>query len=101
MKFFDKTLDEIHEIISEINDELSNCLPQKEQDWFIGVTFEFNAWAGMVKFMDECLLSTENDERKYYDDIDEYEDLRDAIKRCIKEQIDYYSQFKSVCDVEN
>lgn len=51
--------------------------------------------------MDECLLSTENDERKYYDDIDEYEDLKDAIKRCIKEQIDYYSQFKSVCNVEN
>lgn len=44
MKFFDKTLDEIHEIISEANDELSNCLPQKEQDWFVGVTFEFNAW---------------------------------------------------------
>lgn len=101
MKFFDKTLDEIYEIISEVNDELSYCLPQKERDWFIGITFEFNGWVGMVKFMDECLLSTETQVLIYYDDIDEYEDLRDAIKRCIKEQIDYYSQFKSVCDVEN
>lgn len=101
MKFFDKTLDEIYEIISEINDELSACLPQKEHDWFIGVTFEFNGWVGMAKFMDECLLSSQDEERIYYDDIDEYEDLKDAIKRRIKEQIDYYSQFKSVCDVEN
>lgn len=45
MKFFDKTLDEIYEII--------------------------------------------------------YEDLKFAMKRAIKERIDYYSQFKSVCDVKN
>lgn len=56
--------------------------------------------AGKVKFMNECLLNTEKQGRVYYDDIDEYEDLKDVIKRCIKEQIDYYSQFKLVCNHE-
>lgn len=93
-KYFDKTLDEVLEIISDINEELQLCLI-KPDDWFVGLSCEFNEWWAVIKFQDIELFNTEMDEREYLgDDIDDYEDLRDCIKRILSEKFSYYSQFK-------
>jgi len=93
-KYFDKTLEEIREIISDLNEELQACLV-KEDPFFIGLTCEFNEWWAVIKFQDIELFSTEYDEREYLgEEVDDYEDLRDCIKRILSEKFAYYSQFK-------
>ncbi len=92
-KHFDKTLDEILEIISDINEELQNCLIE-EDPFFTGLSCEFNEWWAAIKFQDIELFNTEMDEREYLEDIDDYEDLKDCIKRILSEKFSYYSQFK-------
>jgi hypothetical protein len=94
IKHFDKTLDEILEIISDINEELQNCLIE-EDPFFVGLTCEFNEWWATIKFQDVMLFHTENDEREYLgEEIDNYEDLKDCIKRILSEKFSYYAQFK-------
>jgi len=94
IKYFDKTLDEILEIISDINEELQTWLITPD-DWFLGLSCEFNEWWASIKFQDVELFNTEVDERKYLgEEIDDYEDLKDCIKRVLKEKFAYYSQFK-------
>lgn len=93
-RYFDKTLEEILEIISDLNEELQACLI-KEDPFFTGLSCEFNEWWAVIKFQDIELFSTENDEREYLgEEIDDYEDLKDCIKRILSEKFAYYSQFK-------
>lgn len=94
IKHFDKTLDEILEIITDLNEELQKCLV-KEDHWFSGLTCEFNEWWACIKFQDIELLNTENDEREYLgEELDECEDLKDCIKRLLTDKFAYYSHFK-------
>jgi hypothetical protein len=99
-KYFDKTLDEILEIISDINEELQACLINQD-DWFVGVSCEFCEWWASIKFQNIELFTTETDEREYLEETDDYEDLRDCIKRVIAEKRAYYLQFKFKQDDTN
>lgn len=93
-KHFDKTLQEIADIISELNDELCSSLPEKEQQWWTGLSCEFNEWWASIKFQDIELFNSEADEREYLEDVDDYEDLRDCIKRVLLEKLSLYSLYK-------
>ena len=93
-KHFDKTLQEIADIISELNDELCSCLPEHEQHWWTGLSCEFNDWWASIKFQDIELFNTEADEREYLSETDDYENLKDCIKRILLEKFAQYSQYK-------
>lgn len=93
-KHFDKTLQEICDILQELNEQLASCLPEKEQYWWTGLSCEFNEWWASIKFEDIELFNTENDEREYLEEIDDYEDLKDAIKRVLLDKLSRYSIYK-------
>lgn len=94
-KYFDKSLQEIHDIISELNEQLCDCLPEKEQAWWTGLSCEFNEWGACIKFQDVELFSTENDEREYLgEELDDYEDLKDCIQRVLLKKFAQYSLYK-------
>ena len=93
-KHFDKTLQEIADIISELNDELCSCLPEHEQHWWTGLSCEFNDWWASIKFQDMEIFNTEADEREYLAGTDDFEDLKDCIKRILLEKFAQYSQYK-------
>lgn len=93
-KHFDKTLQEIADIISELNDELIECLPEKEQAWWTGLSCEFNEWWAAIKFQDLHLFDTENSEQQFFEETNEYEDLKDYIKRVLLEKLSLYSFYK-------
>ena len=82
VKFFDKTLDEIHEIISDLNELL---IP--EDAFGIGVTFEVADYWCAIRFREQELFNTEDDKREYLgEEINDYEDLKDCIKRVLIEE---------------
>jgi hypothetical protein len=89
MKFFDKTLDEIYDIVSEINEQLG-----RDRDWFEGLEFSFNEWAGYFSFKDMVLFSTENNQQQWIDELDEYEDLRVTLRRELIDLFDEYKKFE-------
>lgn len=94
-KHFDKTLQEICDILEELNEQLMECLPEKEQAWWSGLSCEFNEWWAVIKFQDVELFTTENDSREYLgEEIDDYEDLKDCIKRVLVEKFAQYSLYK-------
>lgn len=93
-KHFDKTLQEIADIIEELNAQLCSCLPEKEQEWWSGLSCEFNEWWACIKFQDIELFNTESDEREYLEDVDDYEDLKDCIQRVLLEKFAQYSMYK-------
>ena len=81
MKFFEKTLDEIVEIITKINDEL---WPDGGQE-LMGLSFEFNDWVGIFKFNEMDLINSENDEEWHFsEELNEYEDIEITLRRLIK-----------------
>ena len=92
-KHFNKTLQEISDILEELNEQLCSCLPEKEQAWWSGLSCEFNEWWACIKFQDTELFSTEADEREYIEEIDDYEDLKDCIKRVLLERFAQYSMY--------
>lgn len=93
MKFFDKTLDEIYDIVSEINDIIFNQTCKEPDFPTHQVTFTFSDWAGMFSFNDDDLFSTEDEPRIYLgEEIDDYEDVKLTLIRTINERIDKYKQ---------
>lgn len=94
VRYFGKTLLEIHDILMDLNEELQECLPEKERYWWNGLTCEFNEWWAEIKFQDVPLFSTECDERDYIEETDGYEDLKDCIKRVLSEKFAQYSMYK-------
>lgn len=95
-KHFDKSLQEICDILEELNEELLESIGMDENsNWFTGLTCEFNEWWACIKFEDMIVLDTENDEREYLgEDIDDYEDLKDCIQRVLLEKFARYSLYK-------
>lgn len=93
-KYFDKSLQEIHDIISELDEQLCACLPEKEQAWWTGLSCEFNEWWASIKFQDVELFNTEVDEREYIEESDDYEDLKECIQRVLLEKFKQYSLYK-------
>lgn len=93
-KHFDKTLQEICDILEELNEQLMECLPEKEQAWWSGLSCEFNEWWACIKFQDIELFSTEADEREYIEEGDTYEDLKNCIQRVLLEKFAQYSMYK-------
>lgn len=82
VKFFDKTLDELYEVICRIND----LLIEEEGGFDTPVTFQVGDYWCEIQFQNTPLFNTECDERIYLgEDIDEYEDVEDCIKRLLKE----------------
>lgn len=83
VKFFNKTLDEIYDIIFDLNELL---IPENSFD--VGVTFEVADYWCSIKFREQELFNTENDKREYLgEEIDDYEDLKDCIKRILTERL--------------
>lgn len=97
-KHFDKTLQEICDIIEELNEQLCSCLPEKEQALWSGLSCEFNEWWASIKFQDVELFNTEVDEREYIEEIDDYEDLKDCIQRVLLEKFAQYSMYQFKAD---
>lgn len=97
-KHFDKSLQEICDILADLNEQLYSCLSEKEQDWWTGLSCEFNEWWACIKFQDIDLFSTEADERVYLEDVDDYEDLKDCIQRVLLEKFAQYSLYKFKAD---
>jgi len=94
-KHFDKTLQEICDILAELNEELHECISKdKDSDWFTGFTCEFNEWWACIKFETLLVLDSEVEERGYDEYKDEYEDLKDCVKRIFLERINRYSLYK-------
>lgn len=93
-KHFNKTLQEIHDIISELNEQLCSCLPEKEQGFWSGLSCEFSEWWASIKFQDIELFNTEMDERQYIEESDNYEDLKECIQRVLLEKFAQYSLYK-------
>lgn len=82
VKFFDKTLDELYDIIYRINE----ILVEEEGSLDTPMTFQVGDYWCAIIFQNEVLFSTERDERIYLgEDIDDYEDVEDCIKRLLKE----------------
>lgn len=93
-KHFDKTLQEICDILEELNEQLCSCLPEKEQSWWSGLSCEFNEWWASIKFQDIELFTTENNEQEFFEETNEYEDLKDYIQRVLLEKFAQYSMYK-------
>ena len=93
-KYFDKTLDEIANILAELNEQLGSCLPEKEQTFWTGLSCEFNKWWASIKFQNIELFNSECDKREYLEDVDDYEELKDCIQRVLLEKFAQYSMYK-------
>lgn len=93
-KHFDKTLQEIHDIIEELNEQLCSCVHEHEQFFWTGLSCEFNEWWASIKFQDVELFNTEMDKREYIEELDDYEDLKDCIQRVLLEKFAQYSLYK-------
>lgn len=93
-KHFDKTLQEISDILEELNEQLMECLPEKEQAWWLGLSCEFNEYWARIKFQDIELFNTENNEQEFFEETNEYEDLKDYIQRVLLEKFAQYSMYK-------
>ncbi len=91
MKFFDKTLDEIYEIVSDINE---NIYDQLQTDVYPLLEFSFNgtyAWFGF----DETILFTDDDDpREYFEESDAYEDVEITLIREINKKLDRYKKIQ-------
>lgn len=94
IKHFGKTLQEICDILGELNSELQECLPEREQQFFTGLTCEFDEWYACIKFQDVELFNTENDKREHIEETDDYEDLKDCIQRFLLSKFAQYSMYK-------
>ena len=97
---FDKTLQQICDILDELNEQLCSCVPEREQQWWSGLTCEFNEWWASIKFQDIELFNTEDDHREYYEDTDSFEDLKPCIQRVLLEKFSMYSMYKFNNDEE-
>lgn len=93
IKFFDKTFDEIYDILSEVNDSISESTGL---DFPPELTFTFNRWAGWFEFNEIMLFSTEDDPREYIEQTDSFEDLKPALLRKLNEVLDTYSKISLI-----
>ena len=90
MTFFDKTLDEILDIITDVNEQIYNQVNIDGDAPSIAITFEFCEFWAAFKMNELDLFNTENDPRLYDEDTDEYEDLTLALPRIINEKLDTF-----------
>lgn len=94
MTFFDKTLDEILDIIADVNEQIYNQVNIDGDAPSITITFEFCEFLAVFKMNELELFNTENDPRLYDEDTDEYEDLSLALPRVINEKLDTFKTIR-------
>lgn len=93
MKFFEKTLDEIYEIVYEVNEQLFEQTCDEKDFPIIGVFFEFTDWAATFKLNDEVLFTSECCAQEYLgDELDCYEDVKVTLIRSINQKLDIYKK---------
>lgn len=94
MKFFDKTLDEIYDIVSDVNELIFSQVNTKNEFPSINITFEFGDWFALFKMDEQVLFSTENNDRERNEETGECEDIKLTLIRAINEQLNLYKKVK-------
>lgn len=96
MKFFDKTLDEIYDILSDVNDQIFVQTCEENEFPKVEVTFEFSDWYGVFKLDNQELFSTENNDQQFFEETNEYENIKVALINAINERLSAYTKIKIV-----
>ena len=81
-------------IVYNINSELFEISEDFCVEYGVGLQFNTDGYASVITFMDFELWSTENDERTYFEEIDDYEPLAPFVRRKFNELIDNLSSLK-------
>lgn len=92
MKFFDKTLDEIFDIVADVNEQIFNQLNTENEFPTLMVTFEFCEWWAGFNLEDIMLFSTENNDQAWIEETDTYEDLKITLIRAINNKLDNFKK---------
>lgn len=71
--------EEVLDVVRELNDEIDNKLENAEATFHFSM--ESDGYCSLVTFMGLNVWSSEDDERDFIDEKDEYEPLKDYIKR--------------------
>lgn len=92
MKFFNKTLDEIYDIVVSINEQIEESR-DGVFELYGKLSFEFNDNWAMFKFIDLPLIDDDNHIGwEYIDALDDYEDIEICLKRLIMNRCNEISQ---------
>ena len=74
-------------IVYNINNELYESNEAFCREYGTGLQFKTDGFASVITFMDFEIWSTENDEREYIDEEDDYEPLAPFVRRKFNELI--------------
>ena len=92
MKFFDKTLDEIFDIVADVNEQIFSQINTENKFPSLTVTFEFCEWWACFNLEDMMLFSTENNDQAWVEETDTYEDLKITLIRAINNKLDNFKK---------
>lgn len=82
-------------LIEEINQEINESEKYPDQYVeFILLEYRINGYGEIITFFDVQLWSSENDEREYNEETDEYEPLENYLKKEINKFIGLISDIK-------
>lgn len=96
MTFFEKTLDEIYDIVSEINDQIFEQTCPEDQFPKVQVTFEFSDTWALFKLNDDELFNSENNGLQWDDNLNDYEDLSGYLIKEINNKLDIYKKIELI-----
>jgi hypothetical protein len=74
-------------VVYNINSELYEMSEDFCVENGIGLSFSTDGYASVIEFMGHVLWSTENDEREYIEETDDYEPLAPFVRRKFNELI--------------
>ena len=77
-------------VVSELNEEIE--LKELASSYFLD--FLSNGDCSVIKFLGESIWSSEEDERIFDEELNEYEPLRDYLKRIMNKVIDELQEQK-------
>lgn len=75
------TIKFIEGLIDELNDNIPPIIYEDADCWPMCFGFAYNGIAVAVTFMEITLWDSENDEREFNEDLDDYEPLKDYVLR--------------------
>jgi len=81
-------------IVYNINTELYELSEDFCVEYGVGLQFSTDGYASVIEFMGYVLWSTEDDEREYIEDKDDYEPLAPFVRRKFNELINNLSTLK-------
>ena len=85
-----ESLQNVYDIVEKLN----QWIYEKYDDPYNQFGVCSNGYMIAVEFNRECIWDSENDEREFYEDINEYEDLETHIKLEFNKYIDTIKRYK-------